>query len=133
MNTMKRGIVEFVKFGIVGASNTVISLLIYYIFLWISPNYYLLGNVIGWVVSVANSFVWNSKFVFHTQFNGMRDALSKLIRAYISYGSVFLITMALLYLQVDILGWSAKLAPVINLLITIPLNFILNKLWTFGK
>lgn len=133
MNTMKRGIVEFIKFGIVGASNTIISLLIYYIFLWINPNYYLLGNVIGWVVSVANSFVWNSKFVFHTHFRGVRDALNKLIRAYISYGSVFLITMVLLYLQVDIFRWSAKLAPIINLLITIPLNFILNKLWTFGK
>ena len=31
----------------------------------------------------------------------------------------------------DLLGISQYLGPVINLLITIPLNFILNKLWAF--
>ena len=37
----------------------------------------------------------------------------------------------LLFLWVDVIGIPALWGPVLNLLVTIPLNFILNKLWAF--
>ncbi len=55
---------QFMKFGIVGLSNTAISLGIYYLFIWINRNLYLIGNAVGFIVSVLNSYFWNSKFVF---------------------------------------------------------------------
>ncbi len=127
---MKQLFIQFLKFGLVGISNTVISLLIYYLFLWISPALYLVGNVTGWIVSVANSFFWNNKYVFKGA-SGKRKLLKKLGKTYLSYGATFLLGTALLYLEVDVWRWSAAICPLLNLVITIPLNFLLNKFWAF--
>ena len=55
---------QFIKFGFVGALNTIISLTIYYLFIWIDDGYYIIGNVIGFIVSTLNAYLLNSKFVF---------------------------------------------------------------------
>lgn len=124
---------QFIKFGVVGLSNTVISLSIYYIFVWISPSLYMWGNLVGWVVSVFNAFFWGNRVVFKSESNTRKDMLSRLIKSYVSYGSTFLLSTLLLWLEVHYWGISEWLAPIANLLLTIPLNFIINKLWTFRK
>lgn len=127
----KEEMLQFLKFGIVGISNTLISLIIYYIFLWIDARLYLVGNISGWIVSVANAFFWNNKFVFSSNDNSWKMMLKKLGKTYLSYGATFLVNTILLYIEVDCLGWSAVLCPILNLLVTIPANFLLNKFWTF--
>ncbi len=124
-------VIQFVKFGIVGVSNTLISLAVYYIFVWINPDFYMWGNVVGWVVSVANAFYWNNKYVFQAIEDNWQNTLRRLLKTYLSYGGTFLLSTVLLYFEVNFWDVSTWLAPVINLLITIPLNFILNKLWAF--
>ena len=127
----KELLLQFIKFGLVGVSNTLISLVVYYVFLWINEDLYLWGNVAGWLVSVANAFFWNNKVVFTGGSSGWRAGLKKLGKTYLSYGATFLLSTVLLYLEVDVLCWSAAISPIVNLLITIPLNFLLNKFWTF--
>lgn len=127
----KQSFFQFIKFGVVGVSNTAVSLAIYYLVLWIAPRLYLFGNVLGWVVSVVNAFFWNNKYVFQSQTSDLTALLKKLGKTYLSYGVTFLLSTGLLYLEVAILGWSAVVSPILNLLITIPLNFLLNKFWTF--
>lgn len=122
---------QFIKFGLVGVSNTAISLAVYYIFLMIDRDLYLAGNVVGWVVSVANAFFWSNKYVFTSESSGWKAGIKKLGKTYFSYGATFVLSTALLYLEVDILRWPAAVSPLINLLVTIPLNFLLNKFWTF--
>ena len=121
-----KGIIQFIKFGIVGISNTIVSLVVYYAFVWLNCNY-LVANFFAWVISVYNAFFWNNRYVFQ---NNARwwVALSK---TYISYGMSFLLGMCLLYFLVEYAGCSELVAPVITLLVTIPMNFILNKFWTF--
>lgn len=127
----KRFVLQFIKFGIVGVFNTLVSLVVYYVFLWIDPRLYLLGNVAGWIVSVANAFFWNNKYVFQSQSSDMGTFLKKLGKTYLSYGATFLLSTVLLYLEVSVLNWSVVVSPILNLVITIPLNFLLNKFWTF--
>lgn len=129
----RKNLIEFLKFGIVGVSNTAISLAIYYLFIWHDPQYYIAGNVLGWIVSVANSFIWNSVFVFKSKYDSIWSKLKGLMKSYVSYGGVFLLTTALLYIEVDVLTWSEVICPIINLFITVPLNYLLNKFWTFRK
>ena len=57
-------LMQFIKFGLVGVSNTAVSMAVYYIFLWISPDLYMLGSILGTILSIANAFFWNDKFVF---------------------------------------------------------------------
>ncbi len=127
----KTTIFQFVKFGIVGVSNTAISLIVYYIIYWINPEWYIIGNIAGWVISVSNAFFWNNRYVFKSQSEGMRQLLKRIGKTYLSYGATFLMSTAFLYVEVDILHWSAVICPIINLVLTIPLNFLLNKFWTF--
>lgn len=125
----KATIIQFIKFGIVGVSNTLVSLAVYYVFLFIDERLYLVGNVVGWIVSVANAFYWNNRYVFK---GSGESLLRKLAKVYASYGFTFLLSTLLLYIEVDVLSLSAVISPILNLLITIPINFLLNKFWTFS-
>ena len=121
-------IVQFIKFGIVGLSNTVIGLGSYYLFLYLGCHY-MIANILSWILSVFNAFYWNSKYVFKTT----NTWLKALLKTYVSYGISFIIGAILLYILVEIVNISDIIAPVLVLVITIPLNFILNKLWTFNR
>lgn len=118
---------QFFKFGIVGLSNTVISLGMYYLLVFFNVNY-IVANTIAFVVSVLNAYYWNNKYVFNKKEKGHGKSM---VKVFASYGSTFLLSTGLLFLMVNILGISELIAPLINLIITIPLNFILNKFWAF--
>lgn len=120
---------QFVKFSLVGVSNTLISFGIYCIFVVINKDLYLVGNAVGFVVSVLNSYIWNSRFVFKKQ----DERVKTIIKTFLAYGTNLLIGTALLYVFVDVLGISEFIAPILNLAVTIPLNFLLNKFWVMKK
>ena len=132
---LKALIIQAFKFGIVGLSNTAVWLIIYYIFVYIDKDLYLIGNFVGFVVSVANAFFWNSRYVFKDKNvvrNGVFERIIRpLLKSYVAYGVTFLISQGLLYLLVTQLNVSEIIAPLLILIVTIPLNFLLNKLWTF--
>lgn len=119
---------QFLKFGIVGVSNTLISLSIYYIFIFINPQLYMVGYILGFIISVLNAYYWNNKFVFTKTKQGH---LLPLLKTYMSYGITFVAEFFLLIVMVKYLNISEKIAPLINLAINIPLNFLLNKFWAF--
>ena len=126
-------IFQFVKFGLVGVSNTLVSWAVYYFFLWIDENLYMVGSVVGTVVSIANAFFWNDRFVFRSEKNDWRSRLKRLGKTYVSYGGTSLLGIGLLWIEVTVFGVSKVIAPIVNLIITIPLNFLINKFWTFNS
>ena len=127
---MKKTIEQFIKFGMVGVSNTVISYGVYLIGIKLGLHY-LLASVLGFFISVANSFFWNNRYVFKAE--GKKRSLARaFIKTTLSYaGTGLILNNILLWLQIDLLGWPDWFAPLVNLIITVPLNFILNKLWAF--
>ena len=90
---------QFIKFGIVGVSNTLISLAVYQLAL----------NALG-LHYVALYF-----------------------KSLTAYGGTFVLDSLLLVFWVEAIGIPEALAPVLNLCITIPLNFFINKYWTFRR
>ena len=125
-------ILQFLKFGLVGVSNTLVAWACYYFFLWIDEDLYMIGSVVGTVVSIANAFFWNDKYVFKSDNNDWRSKLKRLGKTYVSYGGTSLLGILVLWIEVRFWGISKAIAPPLNLIITIPLNFLLNKFWTFG-
>ena len=124
---------QFVKFGLVGVMNTAISTGIYFIFIFFDEKLYLVGHIIGFLVSVLNAYYFNSRFVFKTDIASFEGHLKALLKTYVSYGFTFLLSTALLWIFVDKCGISPKIAPFLNLAITTPLNFLMNKFWSFRK
>lgn len=119
---------QFIKFGIVGVSNTIINLLVYYILLRLGFHY-IIANTGGFIVSVLNAYYWNRKFVFKTDTTDSKKIFREFIKVALAYGSTFLLSTFLMVFWVELLNISEKIAPILNLLITIPLNFFLNKYW----
>lgn len=151
----QKGFWQFVKFSMVGVSNTLISegtyaLLVYF------KMHYLLAQFIGFSLSVLNAYYWSSRYVF-TESDGERIWWKMLIKTYMAYFWSYLVNAALLVFWIDILhisrwmepvaGWFAVhgaesfdgqflgsvLAAGINLLITVPMNFVVNKYWAYGQ
>ena len=126
-------IIQFIKFGFVGGINTTLSYLIYLGTLSIGCHY-LIANFVAFIISVFVSYVLNGKFVFGNRNRELIFDWRELVRVYISYSfSSLLLNSALLWVEVHWLGIMPQIAPIINLLITVPLNFFLNKFWAYMK
>lgn len=131
-------LIQFVKFGIVGLTNTVVSYVIYVVSLlalqkagFLPEIDYLVAQFIGFVLSVLWSFYWNNKFVFQDN-EGKRNLWQALLKTYMSYAFTGLFLNSILsLLWVEVFHWSKMIAPIINLLVSVPLNFIMNKFWAF--
>ena len=127
----KTEVYQFIKFGIVGASNTLIAYVIYSICVYLGIHY-LLANALGFFISVLNAYYWSDRFVFKKGEGEARSAIWTLAKTYVAYGSTgLLLASILLYLYVDKLHISEYIAQLLVLVVTIPLNFIINKFWSF--
>ena len=122
--------IQFIKFGFVGVSNTLISLAVYYVCLYFGLHY-IVANTLGFVVGTINAYFWNNKFVFKKEEGEVRDTKKSVVKVFISYGFTLGLSTVLLAFWVDGLHISEGVAPILNLLVTIPLNFVLNKFWAF--
>lgn len=121
-----KALIQFLKFCVVGLSNTVISLTVYYIILYFGAHY-VIASILSFIISVLNAYYWNYKYVFNTK----SDILKSLIKTYTSYGFSYVLSTTLLIILVEYYNISELLAPILVLVITVPLNFILNKFWAF--
>lgn len=122
---------QFIKFGLVGLSNSVVSIVCYYIVLSIDEDLYMAGNIIGIIASIFNAFYWNDKFVFTGNKADFKSKLKRLGKTYVSYGATSVLSIILLWVEVNLFSISKEIAPLINIGINIPLNFIINKFWAF--
>ena len=126
-------IIQFIKFCLVGLLNTLISYVTYIIFLYLGAHY-LLSSIAGFILSVCNAFFLNDKYVFTKSGDSNRSRIAAFIKCFFSYaGTGLVLNNLLLILWVEIFNIPEMYGPIINLLVTIPLNFILNKVWAFRK
>ena len=132
---LKNVIIQFIKFGMVGALNTVLSYgitnLCYYVFHFHEQ----VCNIIAFIITVFISFILNGKFVFNENSKEMKNKSSfwtSLVKVYASYSitGIFL-TALLLYIEEQKLGIPHYIATLMNLIVTVPINFLLNKFWAY--
>ncbi len=127
-------LMQFIKFGLVGVSNTLISQGIYYLCVLAFGWHYQIGNILGFVISVTNAYIWNSRFIFSDgQKKTFKEHITAYAKSFTSYGFTFILSTVLLFVWVECLHISDLIAPLINLVITIPMNFLLNKFWAFKR
>lgn len=142
MQTKKEVFIQFIKFGIVGVTNTVVSYVINVLVLFLLGKLhlferwdYIIGNTVAFILSVLWSFFWNNKLVFDMGEASWKELLQALLKMYLSYAFTGIILSNILsYIWIDVLHISKLIAPLINSVIGVPINFILNKFWAFqGK
>lgn len=123
---------QFIGFAVVGVSNFLVSYGTYALFLKCFDFSYHAANVMAFIISVYNAFYWNNKYVFREEDGEKRSWWKTLVKTYMSYAfSGLFLTEILLFVEINVLGLPEMLGPVINLFITTPINFVMNKFWTF--
>ncbi len=119
--------VQFVKFGIVGVSNTAIAFGIYTLLLKGFGVWYLAASAIGFVVGAVNGFLLNRRWTFAGH---VGDSLTP-VRWGVVQGCGLALNEGLLYLFVDGAGVEKLLGQACATAIVTVLTFIVNRAWTF--
>ncbi|MGP1665394.1 MAG: GtrA family protein [Rhodanobacter sp.] len=116
---------SFLRFLISGGLNTAVTYAVYLGLL--GALGYKIAYTIAYVVGIVLAFVINRLFVFQTH----RGWRSMVLFPFV-YLAQYLVSLAILWAWVEQLHMSSKLAPLIAILITIPLTFVLSR-WVFGR
>lgn len=120
---------QLLSFGVVGIIITLLGLMIFWLCVYVGIHYQI-ANAIGFIITVVIAYVLNHRFTF----NKRKGALSikGMFKAYASYSITGLFLAAfLLWLWTERLGINKNVAPLLNLMFTIPINFLLNKFWVY--
>lgn len=98
-----KNIKQFLKFGLVGLSNTLISEIVYAVIVCMK-GHYLFASTTGFILSIFNAYYWNNRYVFKEDENLEKRIWWKaLVKTFIAYLWGFLATLLLLILWIDIL------------------------------
>ena len=120
-------ILQFVKFGIVGVSNTLISFAVYTLLLKAFGVWYVAASGIGFAVGAVNGFLWNRAWTFRGH---VGDALTP-VRWFVVQSCGLLVNLGLVYLFVDGVGLDELTGQAATIVIVTVLTFFANRAWTF--
>ena len=120
----RRTIIQFLKFNLVGITNTFLAAVVYVLVAYATGSY-TFGLVADYVFGIVFGFVLNKLFTFEKK----EPVTVKLVAKYVVvYGFVFAINYSLLYVAVDRYGYDQYLAQfVIFALIVVPIFFVQKK------
>jgi len=126
---MRRGVRQFVKFGLVGATGAVVSFVIFHILLHFGLDLKLAFSL-GFIAGGVNNYWWNRHWTFRS-----RGHMGKELAQFLTVSGMALI------LGIIITGALDKYLPLFHLRNSLiwlcgtvggmGVNFFLNKYWTF--
>ncbi len=154
---MSGSLLQLIKFGIVGVSNTLVSQIIYMICTRLGAHY-LPANIIAFIISVLNAFFLQTRFVFKEEEGAQKRVWWQvLLKTYAAYAftGLFLNNVLLIVwidvfkienyvhhvtdillkmgIEVDPATFAVDIAPLLNIFINVPLNFVINKFWAYRQ
>ena len=121
--------VQLVKFCTVGGSGYVVNLAVFTLAFEVGGLHHLVAATIAFLVAVTNNFWWNRHWTF-----GAREGHAGFQAARFLTVSVaaFVVAAAILELLVSSGGMAEIGAQAISIAAATPLNFVGNKMWSFG-
>jgi dolichol-phosphate mannosyltransferase len=119
---------QLVKFCLVGASGYLVNLWVFSLLVLVFEVHYIPAAVCSFLVAVTNNYTWNRVWTFrsqrgHVAYQGMRFLVVSTI--------ALCANLAVLHLLVT-LGLHDVVAQAIAIVLVTPVNFVGNKLWSFG-
>ena len=120
---------QLARFSVVGASGFVVNLAVYTTLLRGLGVHYLVAATCSFLVAVTNNYTWNRLWTFrgqrgHVAYQGLRF----LVVSTLALAANLTILHLLVRLNVD-----KVLAQATAIVLVMPLNFVGNKLWSFGR
>jgi putative flippase GtrA len=119
--------VQFMKFALVGVSNTLITLLVYTFLLKVVGVWYLAASAIGFIVGATNGFLLNRRWTFREH---VGDSLTP-VRWAVVQSCGLAVNEGMLYVLVSDAHLEKVLAQVAATVIVTITTFLANRAWTF--
>ena len=122
--------VQLVKFCVVGGSGFVVNLTVFAIASKALGLHHLESAAVAYAVAVTNNFLWNRHWTFRA---GSGHAGFQAARFFAVSTSAAVVAAVILEVLVGVLGAPEVPAQAASILMATPLNFIGNKMWSFGR
>lgn len=123
--------ISMFKYIAVGVINTLISLFTIMLCMYVFKIAYDISNLIGYIVGLINSFIWNKLWVFKKR--GTRQIVKEMSLFLGVFLICYLIQFLCLKLFVEKLNWNEYLSQITAMVIyTVP-GYLLNRFLTFKK
>ncbi|MGF7397711.1 GtrA family protein [Thermoanaerobacterium thermosaccharolyticum] len=123
----KNGLLEFVKFNLVGIVNTLVDFAVFTVLTFFGTHY-MLSQVISYSCGVVNSFIMNKYWTFGDKSSPHGYEVFK----FIAVNAVSLaVSLSILYPLKPVVGVLS--AKIIATLFSMMINFVGSKLWVFKK
>ena len=87
--------IQLIKYGIVGVSNSLITLIVIFLCDEVIGMKLMLADVIGYIAGLINSFVWNKNWVFKSHNKQLhREVLLFVVGFLVCFGLQFVTVLA---------------------------------------
>lgn len=120
--------IRFMKFCLVGGSNTLITLLTFYILNTILNVNYILSSMLGYCLGMMNSFILNKRWTFY-------DSEKRILPQFIRFAAVNSVSLGVnllvMYTLVGKLSLDRMLSQIIATGFSIVSNYVGSRLWVF--
>jgi putative flippase GtrA len=120
-------LVQFIKFGLVGVSNTLLTLAVYWLLLKVFGVWYLAASAIGFIVGTTNSFLLNRRWTFRGHVGDVYTPLRWAVVQTCGLG----VNEGLLYVFVHDARVDKLLSQVFATAVVTVSTFFANRAWTF--
>ncbi len=119
---------QLLKFCFVGVSGYAVNLWVFSFLVLVVGVHYIPAAVCSFLVAVTNNYTWNRLWTFrdqrgHVAYQGMRF----LVVSTVALGANLLVLQLLVQA-----GLTEVVAQAIAIVLVTPVNFVGNKLWSFG-
>ena len=143
MSSKKKGegIIQFIKFGLVGVSNTAVDWLVFFILVntvILSTEAEPAAKAIAFVVAVINSFIWNTVWTFKKEYKesvGKENKAKKNRVIFLRFVAVSLIGWGINYMAFKYTRFNLDQGQIVALVAASAgatlWNFFANKFWTY--
>jgi putative flippase GtrA len=121
--------VQLFKFVAVGASGYAVNLAVFALCVEALGIHHLIAAAVAFVVAVTNNFWWNRHWTFKVRSG---HAGFQAARFFAVSVTAFLFALSVLELLVSVIGVPDVPAQAVSIVVATPLNFIGNKMWSFG-
>lgn len=128
VNIVNKDIFRFIKFALVGVMNTLLNWSIFFILTKVEL-YYIVANVIAYLIATIHSYFWNSIWVFKYN-NGSK--IKSPIKFIVLNIIGLLINTIILYVLVDIFNINKLISLMLTTVIVMIINYVANKVWVFN-
>lgn len=120
-------VTQFIKFGVVGVGNTLLTFAIFTVLLKVFGVWYVASSAIGFIAGATNGFLMNRSWTFKGHNGGSLAPL----RWGVVQGCGLLCNLGVIYLLVDDAALDELIAQAIAILFVVGATFYVNRIWTF--